>query len=145
MKLTRNILGAWLVALTATVTAQTNLELSAVFTARANGYHTCRIPAIVVTTNGTVLAFCEGRKNSRSDTGDIDLLVKRSTDGGRTWSAQQLIWSDGSNTCGNPAPVVDSTTGIIWLLMTWNNGVDKEDQIHYFKARDTRRVFVVQS
>jgi len=120
-------------------------EFTDVFTAGRDGYHTYRIPAIVVTTNGTVLAFCEGRKNSRSDSGDIDMLVKRSIDGGKTWNAQRLVWSDGSNTCGNPAPVVDRSTGIVWLLMTWNNGVDKEDQIHYFKARDTRRVFVVQS
>jgi len=120
-------------------------DFTDVFTAGRDGCHTYRIPAIVVTTNGTVLAFCEGRKNSRSDSGDIDLLMKRSTDAGKTWSTQQLIWSDGSNTCGNPAPVVDRATGIIYVLMTWNNGIDKEDQIHYFKARDTRRVFVAQS
>jgi sialidase-1 len=58
---------------------------------------------------------------------------------------QQVIWSDSTNTCGNPAPVVDQATGIVWLLMTWNLGVDKEDQIHYRKARDTRRVFIVHS
>jgi iduronate 2-sulfatase len=121
------------------------MKLAAVFTSGQDGYHTYRIPAIVVTTNQTVLAFCEGRKNSRSDSGDIDLLLKRSTDGGKTWSAQQLIWSDAGNTCGNPAPVVDQTTGKIWLLMTWNDGADKEDAIGYQKARDTRRVFVTHS
>jgi sialidase-1 len=128
-----------------TVAASAGLEQSDVFVAGADGYHTYRIPALIITTNGTVLAFCEGRKNSRSDSGDIDLLFKRSTDGGRTWSAQQVLWSDGTNTCGNPAPVVDRTTGSIWLLMMWNNGVDKEDQINYLKSRDTRRVFVSQS
>jgi sialidase-1 len=45
----------------------------------------------IVTSNHTLLAFCEGRKNSRSDTGDIDLLSKRSTDGGKTWSETQLV------------------------------------------------------
>jgi sialidase-1 len=121
------------------------LELSDVFVAGQGGYHTYRIPAIVVTTNGTTLAFCEGRKNSRSDTGKIDLLLKRSTDGGKTWSAQQVIWADGENTCGNPAPVVDQATGTVWLLMTWNSGVDREDQIGYQASRDTRRVFVTHS
>jgi len=119
--------------------------LTDVYVSGKDGYHTYRIPAIVVTTNGTVLAFCEGRKNSRSDTGDIDLLVKRSTDGGQTWGAQQLIWSDGENTCGNPSPVVDQITGVVWLLMTWNRGGDKEDQINYQASRDTRRVFVTHS
>lgn len=132
-------------ALTTTVNAQTNLELSTVYTSGVDGYHTYRIPAIVVTTNGTVLAFCEGRKNSRSDTGDIDLLLKRSTDGGKTWGAQQLIWSDDENTCGNPTPVVDRDTGIIWLLTTWNSGVAKEKEISYQASRNTRRVFVTHS
>lgn len=145
MNIIRNILAALLITLTATATAQTNLEMSVVFTARENGYHTYRIPAIVVTTNGTVLAFCEGRKKSRSDTGDIDLLVKRSTDGGRTWGAQQLIWSDDENTCGNPTPVVDQATGIIWLLTTWNSGVDKEKEIDQRGSRNTRRPFVINS
>ena len=89
-----------------------------VFVSGTGGYNTYRIPAIVTTTNGTVLAFCEGRKNSSNDTGDIDLLLKRSTNGGLSWEATQIIWSDSTNVCGNPAPVVDTTTGVIWLLMT---------------------------
>jgi sialidase-1 len=125
--------------------AAAGLETTDVFVAGTDGYHTYRIPALIVTTNRTVLAFCEGRKNSRSDTGDIDLLVKRSTDGGKTWSAQQVIWSDAENTCGNPAPVVDQSTGIIWLLMTWNLGTDHEKDIHARTSKATRRVFVTHS
>ena len=45
-----------------------------------------RIPAIVKTTKGTLLAFAEARKNGCGDAGDIDLVVKRSEDGGKTWS-----------------------------------------------------------
>jgi len=120
-------------------------ELTAVFSAGTEGYHTYRIPALVVTTQHTVLAFCEGRRNDRGDSGRIDLLMKRSTDGGRTWSAQQVIWSDGSNTCGNPAPVVDTTTGTIWLLMTWNRGTDQERKIIDRVSQDTRRAFVTHS
>lgn len=48
------------------------------------GYHTYRIPAIVATPKGALLGFCEGRKNGASDSGDIDLLLKRSTDGGKS-------------------------------------------------------------
>ena len=129
----------------APVMAQTEPEFSPVFTAGQDGYHTYRIPAIVVTTNGTVLAFCEGRKNGRGDSGDIDMLLKRSTDGGKTWSAQQLIWSDDENTCGNPAPVVDRTTGTVWLLMCWNNGSAREKQISAKAVREGRRVFICHS
>ena len=77
------------------------------FVSGRDGYHTFRIPALTVTTHGTVLTFCEGRKLGSGDSGDIDLLVKRSVDGGRTWSEQQVIWDDAANTCGNPCAVVD--------------------------------------
>lgn len=115
------------------------------FTSGADGYHTYRIPALTVTTQGTVLAFCEGRKNSRSDTGDIDLLLKRSSDHGQTWSEHQVIWDDAGNTCGNPCAVVDRATGTIWLLMTWNRGDDHEKDIIALKSKDTRRVFATHS
>jgi photosystem II stability/assembly factor-like uncharacterized protein len=115
------------------------------FESGKGGYHTYRIPAIVKTTKGTLLAFCEGRKRSRSDTGDIDTLLRRSTDGGKTWSPQQVVWDDAGNCCGNPAPVVDSETGKVWLLSTWNRGDDHEGAIKSQKSKDTRRVFVTSS
>lgn len=92
-----------------------------VFVSGANGYHTYRIPAVVVTPEGTVLAFCEGRKYSAADHGDIDLLLARSFDGGETWQAPQLIWDAGADTAGNPAPVVDAVTGEIVLVFCINN------------------------
>jgi sialidase-1 len=115
------------------------------FTRGHAGYHTYRIPALTVTTRGTVLAFAEGRKNSGGDAGKIDLFARRSTDNGNTWSDQQIVWADGENTCGNPAPVVDRDTGTIWLLLTWNRGDDHENQIIAGKSKDTRRIFVTSS
>ncbi len=109
------------------------------------GYHTYRIPALAVSTRGTLLAFCEGRKQGRGDAGAIDLLVKRSSDGGESWSAPQVVWQDSTNTCGNPCPVVDRATGTIWLLMTWNRGEDREPLIIDGRSKDTRRVFVTAS
>ena len=94
-----------------------------VFVSGQDGYHTYRIPSILVTAQGSVLAFCEGRKSQGGDSGDIDLLVKRSTDGGKTFSAQQIVWDDGPNTCGNPCPVIDRHTGTIWLLLTHNRAL----------------------
>jgi sialidase-1 len=116
-----------------------------VFVAGQGGYHTYRIPSLIVTTNGTLLAFCEGRKNSRSDTGDIDLLLKRSVDGGKTWSAQRVVWDDGPNTCGNPCPVVDEHTGTIWLLLTHNPGDTAEARIKERKPGSTRSVWIARS
>lgn len=90
-------------------------------------YNNYRIPSIILTNSGTLLAFCEGRE--AGDTGDINLLLKRSEDNGITWSDEQVVWDDATNTCGNPCPVVDEETGRIWLFTTWNNGEDKEKDI----------------
>src|SRR5262249_34637800 len=99
------------------------------FQSGKEGYHTFRIPALLVTPKGTVLAFCEGRKKGRGDSGDIDVVLKRSTDGGKTWKALQVIADDGANTVGNPCPVVERSTGTIWLLLTHNLGTDTEKTI----------------
>ena len=94
------------------------------FVSGEGGYHTYRIPALIVTREGSLLAFCEGRKNNRRDHGDIDLLVKRSSDGGRTWSEQRIVYEEGGTeeiTIGNPCPVVDQETGTIWLPFCRDN------------------------
>ena len=92
--------------------------------------HTYRIPALVKTSSGTLLAFCEGRRNSAADHGDVDILVKRSRDGGRTWGEFSVVHhEDGGITIGNPVPVFDRDTGQVWLAFCRNN----------------RRVFVTSS
>lgn len=101
----------------------------ALFRSGTGGYHTYRIPALAVTGSGTVLALAEARKNSRSDHGDIDLALRRSVDGGRTWSTMRIIADDGEHTMGNPCPVVDGSSGTIWLPL----------------CRDNRRVLVMRS
>ena len=66
----------------------------AIFVSGEEGYDTYRIPALSVTNQGTLLAFCEGRRNGRGDTGDIDLVLRRSEDGGATWGELQTVWGD---------------------------------------------------
>ena len=114
-----------------------------IFVSGTHGYHTFRIPALTVTKKGTVLAFCEGRKGGRGDAGDIDMVLRRSVDGGETWEPMQIVWNDGANTCGNPAPVVDRNTGTIWLLMTWNDGKISERRIN--EGQGSRDVWVTHS
>lgn len=120
-------------------------DLDYLFESGREGYHTFRIPAIISTNKGHILAFAEGRKNSSSDTGDIDIVMKRSSDNGRTWGGLQVIWDGGVNVCGNPAPVMDKLTGMVYLLTTWNLGEDREPEIINQTSRDTRRVFVMHS
>ena len=55
------------------------------FEAGKEGYALYRIPGVVVTNNGTVLAYCEARKKAGGDWGDIDIMMRRSPDGGTTW------------------------------------------------------------
>ncbi|MBA2810143.1 exo-alpha-sialidase [Streptomyces sp. KM273126] len=86
------------------------------------GYACFRIPAIVRTTKGTLLAFAEGRVLNCGDAADIDIVVKRSTDGGRTWGPLQVVNEGAGDTHGNPAPIVDRETGRIVLAETYNTG-----------------------
>jgi sialidase-1 len=120
-------------------------SLEYLFKSGTDGYQTVRIPAIITTTGGNIIAFAEGRKNGSSDTGDIDLVMKKSTDNGKTWSELKVLRDDGDNVCGNPAPVVDRISGTIYLLSTWNLGEDHESEIINQTSTDTRRIFVMES
>ncbi|MCH2660530.1 glycoside hydrolase, partial [bacterium] len=97
------------------------MERMDLFTSGRNGYHTYRIPALVTTPAGAVLAFCEGRKHTGRDDDEIDLLCRRSQDGGRTWTDLQIAVPSGGRTCGNPCPITDRDTGRIWLLFCKDN------------------------
>lgn len=115
------------------------------WTSGQGGYDTYRIPSLIRTEGGALLAFCEGRKGGSGDTGDIDLLMRRSTDGGRTWSPAEVVWDDAANTAGNPCPVVDRKTGTVLLLATHNLGVDHEREIIAGTSRGTRTVWLLRS
>ncbi len=97
------------------------MHLQDLFTSGLEGYHTYRIPALAVASDGTVLAFCEARRHTGHDDDEIDILLRRSTDGGRTWSPRQLVVADGDRTCGNPCPVVDRVRGEVLLPFCKDN------------------------
>lgn len=105
-------------------TQRAELEETIVFQEKTDGYAAYRIPALLVSPKGALLAFCEGRKTGLRDDGDIDLVMRRSEDGGKTWGPLQVIFEEGGNqpiTIGNPCPVVDASTGIIWMPFCRNN------------------------
>ena len=104
--------------------AAEDVKEQVVFTGGQQGYHTYWIPALMVTRRGTLLAFCEGRKTGAGDHGDIDLMLKRSTDRGATWGPLELVHEEGGDakiTIGNPCPVIDESTGTIWLTLCRDN------------------------
>lgn len=81
------------------------------------GYRQYRIPALAVSLQGTVLAAYDGRPNLDDLPSPIDLLLRRSTDNGRTWESQQVVRSgDGLNGYGDPSLLVDAETGRIFLF-----------------------------
>lgn len=114
------------------------------FASGENGIDTYRIPALVIAKNGDLLAFAEARHKSSSDTGDIDLVMKRSRDDGATWTSAQTVWDDATNTCGNPCPVV-AANGDVLLLVTHNLGIDHESRIIAGTSKGTRTVWILRS
>ena len=109
-------------------------EQTTLFRAGDGGYATYRIPGMVVTAKGTLLAYCEGRKTGRGDWGSIDIFLRRSTDGGRTWSEpqkigrppepvpknpvalQQNLAASDDQTFNNPLAIADHQSGVIHFL-----------------------------
>lgn len=106
------------------------IQAQVLFKKHQDGYNMFRIPTIVQTKSGKILAFCEGRGSLR-DGGNIDLVMKSSTDNGLTWSDLKVIWNDAKNTCGNPSPVVDIETGAVLVIATLNN-----DRVFLLRSND---------
>ncbi|NWF84670.1 MAG: exo-alpha-sialidase [Bryobacteraceae bacterium] len=107
----------------------------ALFEAGAAGYKGYRIPALVATTKGTLLAFCAARKEL-GDWADIDIAMRRSTDGGKTWSPMKIIASRGAMTVDNPTPIADRKTGAIHFLFQVNYA-----QLYYMRSADDGKSF----
>lgn len=107
-------------------------------------YHSFRIPSLIRTTRDTLLAFAEGRTSSNQDFGNINLMMKRSTDNGTTWSALDEVVGAGQGTWGNPTSVVDQQTGTIFLFVSWNaegysaDGADGTTEITEWGQRRVR-------
>jgi sialidase-1 len=104
-------------------------------------YHTFRIPSLISLPNNIIIAFVEGRKNNQEDQGDIQLIMRKSIDGGQNWELPVILlhykkqlmlktllskrFETVTNyeeiTCGNPCPVYDKTTQRLWLSFTLDN------------------------
>ena len=114
-----------------------------------------RIPALLSLPDGAVLAFSEARPHL-NDHGVINIVMRRSTDSGITWSTAKvcvegrdigMACGGAGVTVGNPAPVFDAATGTIWLFHCSNHAQDLEWMIHarQGKDREGRRVWLASS
>lgn len=98
-----------------TVLARTTL-----FRAGTLGYHTYRIPAVVNLSHGVTVVAAEGRRESARDWGEIDLVIRRSTDGGMSFDDTRTLITDPGYTCGNPTWVFDELNNELALLFCKN-------------------------
>ncbi|GAA0618715.1 laminin G [Kribbella sandramycini] len=129
------------------VSAEADLQPAAItqtvlFNKGDAGYGCYRIPAIVKTKTGALLAFAEARRTWCDDSQEIDLVLKRSDDDGRTWSAAKTVLSGSDTdpnapaTRGNPAPIVDLETGRVVLLTTMDPGTTSRPRTPYVQFSD---------
>jgi sialidase-1 len=103
-----------------------------VFVSGTEGHKSYRIPAIIDLPNGDLLAFAEGRVHGSGDFGDINIVMKRSSDKGNTWSVLQQVAEFDSLQAGNPAPVVDLTDPLYpkgRIFLFYNTGNNHEGEV----------------
>lgn len=134
------------------------------FSAGANGYASYRIPGLVMTRRGVLVAYAEARRTGHGDWDQIDIVLDRSTDGGRTWEGQRRIASvadarqnpvaarerglvtsqpatqPGSHvpslTYNNPVAIVDRTPGVVHFIFCLEYA-----RCFYMKSVDDARTF----
>lgn len=124
-----------------------------------DGAHTYRIPGLVTTNEGTLIAVYDIRYNNSKDLQeDIDVGLSRSTDGGQTWEPMQVIIDMGEwgglpeylNGVGDPSVLYDHTTGTIWVAGLWTHGFSR-DQMAWWASKpgmspeETGQVVLVKS
>ena len=96
------------------------LERTDVFVAGRDGVFEYRIPGLVTTNHGTLLAFCDGRMRKSGDPPNkINLVLKRSTDAGKTWSPLQTLAENGNGAVADSCGVVDRETGTVWIFSVY--------------------------
>lgn len=124
--------------------ADSSLLYTTPFVAGAGGYRIFRIPAVWTGHQRPVLAFAEGRVERRKAEGNIDVVLRRSLDGGQTWEPLQVVADMGGDFCGNPCVIEDAGSRRIWLAFTRSPGDATEEAI-VARAKPATRVFVTHS
>ena len=116
------------------------------------GYHNYRIPSLLVTQKGTILAVMEGRENMNHDHARNDIVLKRSANNGETWSKPTVIAEAGDNVVMNPVMVQATNGNIILTYIYFPEKLHSSDRSHGVKQVETglkgnkiERLFVIKS
>ena len=135
--------GAWLAGSSAPAGASP--QITDVFLGGRDGYPAYRIPALITTQHGSLLAFAEARASLR-DHAENKIVMRRSTDAGETWGALQVIHGDGSNALNNPTAVVVRETGrVILMYQHYAKGFDEHKAEPGLDGPRICRTFVTHS
>ncbi|MBA4020633.1 MAG: exo-alpha-sialidase [Pirellula sp.] len=126
--------------------AEPLLEQIPMFESGKEDYAIYRIPGLIVTAKGTVLAYCEARRTGKSDWDTIDIMLRRSTDGGKTFSPRQKI-------ADVPGPHIKNPVALAQKLaeptdITYNNAVgfaDRDGSVHFLFCLEYSRCFYIRS
>lgn len=105
------------------------------FEGNTGSYRGYRIPALVMTAKGTLLAFCAARRDL-GDWADIDIAMRRSTDRGSSWEPMRIIADRSTMVVDNPTPIADRITGAVHFLYQVNYA-----QLFYMRSDDDGRTF----
>lgn len=117
-------------------TAEEREPLQLIFRNGDEGYAVYRTPNLLMTKEGTLLAFTQGRVHSHHDEGVINVVLKRSFDEGKTWGPLQVVAEDGDNPCKTGGPVLldDGRIMLVWL---WNEYIGNDEDL-----RTTRMIYI---
>ncbi|MDZ4851259.1 MAG: sialidase family protein [Pirellulaceae bacterium] len=108
------------------------METSCVFPFAPGNKPNYRIPAIIQAPNGDILIFCEKRNDGIGDIGNHDIVLKRSSDKGKTWSAEQIVFDDAENTSTDITIGYDRQTKKLWLFF-----LRDKKKYNYFTSIDS--------
>jgi len=126
---------SWLITLALTITgfgAEPLFETTCVFPITPKNKPNYRIPAIVEAPNGEVLVICEKRNDGIGDIGNHDIVMKRSSDKGKTWNDEQVIFDDEDRTCTDITVGIERDAKKLWLFF-----LRDKKQFHYFTSLDS--------
>lgn len=113
-----------------------------------HGIANYRIPSLVTTNQGTVLAVCDARVDRAGDLpNNIDLVIRRSEDNGTTWSEQKTIVDyPGQEGGGDPCMIVDKITGKVWLFYVYGaEGIGINYSKQGLASDSTQQLYAMES
>ena len=105
------------------VSSAAEKEFTDVFVPESDGYPAIRIPSLIATKSGTLLAFAEGRQGG--DHSENDIILKRSIDGGESWGKLRVVNESGKLSLNNPQAVVLASGRILLMYQQSKLGEHK--------------------